>query len=393
MRSLILKSFSISVLACLISFSNIFAQETIVSVPEITIEETASPAELGVVPTNQPDIKEKELEEQQSLLNEMFAGVTSGNTESVENMIDEGKVDYYRYNEDGETALTQAIKNEDIEMTQLLVKEAIINLKNDEGETPLTLAIKKQNDEIIPLVMKRAKASLKNNLGEAPLFLALENKNLHLLQQLIKNGADVDRLSNGISPLAHAVRLNNYRAVGYLIRNGASPNQPNDNGDIPLYLAIKNGHDVIAGILINKSVDAYSDVNWFNPIGDPLLNIAAAKGNTELIRMLVEAGASVNEIDHEENTPLHIAAFNGNDKAITLLMTYESDINFRNLKGSTPLMLAAMNAQNGTYNMLVEYGASESIKDYLGYSPAEYLAQPSLRMESQDNVATSLHEE
>ena len=390
MRSLIKKSVStICVLAFLFTFTNTFAQEAVPQTPEIPVEETVSPAEIGVVPTFGQEIKEKELEEQQNLLNEMFGGVALGNTEAVEDMMDEGRVDYYRYNEDGETALTQAIKNNDIEMTQLLVKEAIINLKNEEGETPLTLAIKMQNKDIIPLVMKRAKASLKNDLGEAPLFLALANKDLHLLQHLIRNGADVNRHSNGITPLAQAVELDNYRAVGYLLRNSATPNLPNDNGDIPLYLAIKNERDVIAGILINKSQDAFTDVNWFNAIGDPLVNIAAANGNTELIRMLVEAGASVNELDHEENTPLHIAAANGNDKAVTLLMTYESDINFRNLKGATPLMLAAMNGQNGTYNMLMEYGASEKTKDYLGYTPAEYLANPSLRIETQDNVVAN----
>lgn len=393
MRSFKLKSLSTGVLVILLSFTNIFAQVTVLptstSTDAAVVEETTNPAELGVVPTNQPDIKEKQLEEQQGLLNEMFGAVSSGNTETVETMIDEGKVDYYRFNANGETALTQAIQNDDVEMTKLLAEEAIINLKNEAGETPLTLAIKKQNEDIIRLVMKRAKASLKNDLGEAPIFLALVNKDLYLLQQLIKNGADVNRKSNGITPIAHAVELNNYRAVGYLIRNGATPNLPNDNGEIPLFLAIKEGHDVIAGILINKSEDAFADVNWFNAIGDPLLNIAAANGNTELIRMLVEAGASVDEIDHVENTPLHIAAANGQAKAVTLLLTYDADLNYRNLKGATPIMLAAMNGQKQTYNMLVEYGANENIKDYLGYTPAEYLADPSLALDSQEGVATN----
>ena len=194
MRSLSKKSVSLCVLAFLSTFTYTFSQITILPTAntasdavEAPIEETANPAELGVVPVNQPDIKEKELAEQQNLLNEMFGAVASGSADDVEQMIDDGKVDYYRFNANGETALTQAIQNDDVEMTELLVKEAIINLKNEAGETPLTLAIQKQNEDVIRLVMKRAKASLKNDKGDAPLFLALANKDLYLLQTLIRN--------------------------------------------------------------------------------------------------------------------------------------------------------------------------------------------------------------
>jgi len=368
MRSLILNLSNLFVLV--LTSTALFAQspETI-TVPE---EQQATTVVEAAVDTPEKEVKDKRSEEE-ILLDNMFGAVTLGDADQVETMIKDGKVDYYRHNDTGETALTQAIQNEDISMVRLLVKEAIINLKNEDGETPLTLSMKKGNPDIIRLVMKRAKASLKNGAGEAPLLLALELNDLHLLQQLIKNGADVNRLSNGITPLSQAVVLNNYRAVGYLIRNGAIINQPNDNGDIPLYLAIENEYDIITGILIQKSEDAFSDVNWMNRIGDPLLNIAAASGNVEIIRMLIEAGASVNEIDHEENTPLHVTAANGHQKASIMMLQYEADINARNLKGATPVMLAAMNGQQNTYQMLLENGANSNIRDYQGMVAADYV--------------------
>ncbi len=380
MRSFMLSNPFAIVCAFLLSIAPLFSQNQDLNTPTtesenaIVTEAPPTPEEIGVVPTNRPNITDKEIEEQRALLGQMFSAVSSGNTEEVEKMMQEGRVDYYRHNESGETALTQAIVNDNLDLVKILTKEAIINLKNDEGETPLTLAIKKGNMEVIYQVLKRAKASLKNDAGEAPLYLALANNDLHLLQQLIKGGADVNRKSNGLTVLSQAVELNNYRAVGYLIRNGAVVNQANDNGDIPLYVAIKNGYDVITGILVNKSEDPYSDVNWKNPIGDPLLNIAAHNGNIEIIRMLIEAGASVNELDTEENTPLHIAAANGQDKAVTLIMTYEADINARNLRGATPLMLAGGNTHKNTYTMLIEYGANDAVKDYMGYVAEDYMA-------------------
>ncbi len=80
---------------------------------------------------------------------------------------------YYRHNEAGETALTQAIVNNDPIMVRLLVREAVINLKNKAGETPFTLALKQGNQEIIDLVSQRAKTGLKNDKDESPLMLTI----------------------------------------------------------------------------------------------------------------------------------------------------------------------------------------------------------------------------
>lgn len=317
--------------------------------------------------------KEQELSEKEQSNQTLFKLVDDGDADAVKKLIKAGRIDYYRHNEEGETLLTLAVHNNDVAMTKLLVQDAIINLKNIEGETPLTLAIKMKNPSIIRLVLKRAKSSYKNSMGEAPLFLAIENKDLNLIQRIIKKGGDVNRLSNGITPIARATMENEYKIVSYLIKNDAEVNQPNEDGQIPLYLAISAKSDVIAGILINKSSDPFNDVNWRNRIGDPIITEAAKQGNPQILKMLINAGANVDDLDYEENTPLHVAAAYGNAKAVSVLLQFNSKIDQTNIRGCTPLIMAAQSHQTETFEFLKRNGATTGVLDYLGYSAEDYI--------------------
>ncbi len=314
---------------------------------------------------DQPNPQVEQLEESKEP-KPIFELIASGDLQEVKKMLKDS-IDYYNHNQDGETALTVAIKNDDVEMVKLLVRDAVINLKNKEGETPLTLAIKRGNPEIIRLVCRRAKGSLKNNLGETPLYLAVEREDLFLVEELIQKGAKIDRKSNGITALAHAASLNNFKAVGYLLKEGATVNLPNDNGDIPLFIAIDNGYDIVAGILINKSKDPISDVNWRTKIDETLLNIAIVKSHPEIVKILLNAGAYFESLDYFENSALHIAAREGNNEILSILINHGVELNARNLKGETPLMLAAKAEKSYTVNYLVEQGADPGLKDYQGY--------------------------
>lgn len=300
-----------------------------------------------------------------------FDAISSGDVSKVEEMRDDS-IHYYRKNDKGQTALTLAILNQNVAMVEVLTKRAVINLKNDEGESPLTLAIKNGNVEIINLVAKRAKAALKNDAGETPLYLAIELDDLYLLKTLIGKGAKVDRKSNGITPLARAAELNKPKVVAFLIKNNATISAPNDNGDTPLYIAINKGHDIVAGILLSKSKDASGDANWTNQIGTPLLQLASANGNAEIVRILIRNGSEIEATDYMDNTALCIAAELGKDEVIRALLQNNANINHQNMKGDTPLMLASANKRDGAVTLLLESGADATIMNYLGYAAADF---------------------
>lgn len=325
---------------------------------------------MGTAKADKKATKEQELTEEQ-LNQQLFAAIAAGDIEQVKPLLN--AMTYYKQNEEGETALTLAINNEDIPMVKLLAENAVINLKNKDGETPLTLAIKKGNTEVIHIVAVRAKAALKNDLGEAPLFLALEKfDDLHLLQKLVDKGADVNRKSNGETPLSLATQLNKIKTVALLIKNGADIGQTNDNGDLPLYIAVTKGHDVIAGILAHKSASTEQDVNWQNAIGEPLINIAASLEYPDVVKMLVDYGANVNATDYMDNTALTIAASKGNDELVKVLLNAGADVNHQNILGATALTAAVKNGHDSLAKTLAENGANPEIKTYTGYNASQY---------------------
>ena len=303
-----------------------------------------------------------------------FDAINTGNADRVAAM-SEDSIDYYRKNQEGQSALTLAIKNQDAKMVEVLTKRAVINLKNEDGETPLTLAIKSGDVEIIKLVARRAKASLKNDAGEAPLFLAIDLDNLYLLEELISRGADVNRKSNGVTPLAKAAELNKPKIVAFLIKNNAKINQANDNGETPLYIAVQKGFDTVAGILINKSEDASGDCNWANKIGTPLLHVATENGNAEIVRILIRYGAEIEKADYMENTALCVAAQIGELEVVRALIQHNANINHQNLKGDTPLILASINKHDDVVTLLLENGADATVLNYTGYAAADFYSE------------------
>ena len=307
---------------------------------------------------------------QEEITNRVFEAIQVSDTKKLEPLLN--ALTYYKHNEAGETALTLAIEKNDVAMVEILVEDAVINLKNKQGETPLTLAIKKGNAEIIEMVSRRAKAALKNDAGEAPLFLALETDDLFLIQKLINKGADVNRKSNGTTPMAKAAELNKVRTIALLVKNGADPSQPNDNGDIPLYLAVKNNYDMVSGVLLHKSQEANIDANWTNQIGEPLINIAATSGSTQIVRTLLDHGANPNGMDMMENTALNIAAEQGDINTINLLLSYNADIDHTNIMGTTAIMAAARNGHTTVAAALAENGANPEVRDYSGIAANDF---------------------
>lgn len=346
--------------AVLLSVENVNAQTPV---------DTASAAVSAVAVKEQESIDFKKLEEPE-LTKLVFETVNSGDTNAIKPMLK--ALLYYRHNEAGETVLTQAIVNNDAAMVRVLVRDAVINLKSKTGETPLTLALKKGNPEIIKWVAQRAKAGLKNDNGEAPIMLALEKNDLYLLQTLINKGADVNTRSTGVTAIARATELNDLQTVALLLRNGADPSIANANGEIPLYIAVSKGYDVISGVLLHKSKQQDKDANWNNKLGEPLLNRAAFLGNERIMKILLDYGANPTALDNMENTALHIAAEKGYTDLVKIMLDKGAPVDQPNLIGTTPIMAAAQNSHSELAKILADAGANPDRRNYEGIAANDY---------------------
>lgn len=85
---------------------------------------------------------------------------------------------------------------------------------------------------------------------------------------------------------------------------------------------------------------------------------AALYGKIETVRNALTQGYNVDELDPEKRTVLMYAAFNGQTDIVKMLIEAKADVNAQDKTGTSPLMFAA-SAPNGTetIKVLLESGA------------------------------------
>jgi uncharacterized protein len=140
-----------------------------------------------------------------------------------------------------------------------------------------------------------------------------------------------------MSALMKAVQHNDAAAVKRLIAEGVNVSEPDANDDAPLV-------------------------------------IAAYKGYTEVVRLLLEAGADVTAVDPGmKATALHAAAYAGRTEAAKLLIEYGIDIDKQGPKnGYTALHDAIWQNNVETAKVLIDAGANLTLKSHSGETPIQF---------------------
>ena len=107
---------------------------------------------------------------------------------------------------------------------------------------------------------------------------------------------------------------------------------------------------------VESLVDSGADINAANASGQTPLHLAAANGDTGMVRVLLEDGAELDVPDSGEGlSALHVAAQCGHEQVVDLLVRYGADLEARTLHQQTPLHLAALHGQAGVAAQLLKY--------------------------------------
>lgn len=104
-----------------------------------------------------------------------------------------------------------------------------------------------------------------------------------------------------------------------------------------------------------------SDISYY---GARPLHIAAAAGQVEIARILINHGASVDGLDDFFQTPLHLAAIYGQTEAIEFLIHSGADVNARDLHLTSPCLSAARHGHLMSVKALIDAGAEPRLQDF-----------------------------
>ena len=163
-----------------------------------------------------------------------------------------------------------------------------------------------------------------------------------------------------------AVRRDDGRTAARLIERGFDPNSPDENGQPPLMLALRDGCDQIVNVLLQR---AELNVEQANPADETPLMMAALRGRVDWVERLVARGAQVNRPGW---SPLHYAASGGDVATLRWLLDHGAEKDARSPNSSTPLMMAAGYGSEDAADLLLARGADAARRNDKGLTAGDF---------------------
>ncbi|XP_072257521.1 protein phosphatase 1 regulatory subunit 12A isoform X2 [Pyxicephalus adspersus] len=245
-----------------------------------------------------------------------------------------------------------------------VIKRKKSKVKFDDGAVFLAACSSGDSEEVFKLLDRGADINYANVDGLTALHQACIDDNLEMVKFLVENGASINQPDNeGWIPL-HAASSCGYLDIAeYLISHGAHVGAVNSEGDTPLDIAEeeameellqnevnRQGIDVEAARKEEERIMLRDARQWLNSgqisdvrhskSGGTALHVAAAKGYTEVLKLLLQAGYDINIKDYDGWTPLHAAAHWGKEEACRILVENLCDMDAINKVGQTAFDVA-----------------------------------------------------
>ena len=274
------------------------------------------------------------------------------------------------------TDLADAVmKGNKVAVRSLLQKNADVNAAQTDGTTALHWAVRLDDMETAELLIRAgAKGSAATRAGATPLQLAAVNGNAAMIEKLIKAGADPNAplTKYGDTALMMAARTGKPDAIKALLDNAAQINATETwGGTTALMWAVSESHPDAVMMLIDRGANvnprskvvpsesrrggSTSNSSVTSLPRDPEpgekpkkdyyggftpLHFAVRQGDMESTRLLVAAGADVNAISADGKASLELAIYNGNYEIASFLIDSKAKVNHADAEGFTPLFWA-----------------------------------------------------
>uniref|UniRef100_T1PLK6 Protein phosphatase 1 regulatory subunit 12B n=1 Tax=Musca domestica TaxID=7370 RepID=T1PLK6_MUSDO len=241
-------------------------------------------------------------------------------------------------------------------------------IKFSSGCIFLAACLAGDKEEVLKLLEQGADINTANVDGLTALHQACIDDNLEMVEFLVEQGADINRQDNeGWTPL-HATASCGFVSIArYLVEHGADVAAVNSDGDLAVDLAVDIQHlpmiDFMQKMVAEQQIDCAkarqaeqqqmladakkwlrsdaAEIDRPHPkTGATALHVAAAKGYTKVLSLLLAGRANVDAQDNDGWTPLHAAAHWGQKEAAQMLLDAMADMDAHNYAGQTCIDVA-----------------------------------------------------
>ncbi|KAI1887964.1 hypothetical protein AGOR_G00180180 [Albula goreensis] len=245
-----------------------------------------------------------------------------------------------------------------------ILKKKKTKVKFDDGAVFLAACSSGDTEEVLRMLDRGADINYANVDGLTALHQACIDDNVDMVTFLVEHGASINQPDNeGWIPLHAAASCGYMDIAEYLISQGASVGVVNSEGETPLDIAEeeameellqneinRQGVDIEAARKEEERIMLRDARQWLNSgqicdvrhakSGGTALHVAAAKGYSEVLKLLIQAGYDVNIKDYDGWTPLHAAAHWGKEEACRILVDNLCDMDAINKVGQTAFDVA-----------------------------------------------------
>ena len=274
------------------------------------------------------------------------------------------------------------------------------------GSTTLIDAVKVGNRAAVRTLLTPPPVKSAEADGMTALHWAVRGDDLDTVQLLIKAGANVSAANRyGITPLSLAATNGNAAITRALLKAGANPNAPGPDGETVLMTAARAGNADVVNALIERGVNVNATETWqgqtalmwaaaenhgavIKALGAHGVDLNARSKELSFPDYRYETnGMAVFQLPKGGWTALMYAARQNAMEAVAALADVHADLNATTKQeGTTALQIAIINIHYDLANLLLERGADPNVVDASGMTalyaavdmraPANLLTRP-----------------
>ncbi|CAJ1369020.1 unnamed protein product [Effrenium voratum] len=283
-------------------------------------------------------------------------------------------------------ALVQAVRKRDVaRLRTLLAERADVNEESDRGVTAFQTAVKAGLVEVLEvLASARADPNVGNSCDGTPLTSAAFQSHQDVVELLLKQRADVNAAYHQCyPPIFAAAHKGNLQLLRTLLSARASANTQCFDQTTAVLQTSWFGHKEVVAELIAARADltVKRTDRTIQDCDATAVFLAAKRGHTDTVRLLLEHRCSVNDATVDGEGPLFAAAAANHPDTVQVLLDARADLqqstNYQELP--TALHAASERGLRAVASLLLAAGADPTLRAPEGQSPLDLAKDPKMR--------------